>query len=264
MKLLSWNVNGIRSIEKKGFAKWFEDQKADFVCLQETKANPEQVSEYLKNPGGTHSYWSSAQKAGYSGVAVFAKKEPLSVREGLGIADIDSEGRVLTLEYPEFSLINAYFPNSQHSHARLPYKLTFNQAMLAHCEALRKKGKHIILCGDFNVAHTEIDLKNPKTNHENPGFLPEERAWMDAFVASEHSERSKRPAYIDTFRKFNPGAEGHYTWWSYRPGVRARNVGWRIDYFVTNPEFADRLKAAEHQTQVMGSDHCPVLLQLKK
>lgn len=259
MRLYSWNVNGIRAAQRNGFLKWFDEYPSDIVCLQETKARRDQLEsdfelQKLLNPKQFHSFWHSASKAGYSGVAVYSKKEPLSVTEGLGDQEIDSEGRVLILEYPEFVLINAYFPNSQREHTRLPFKLDFCQKMLKKCESFRKKGKNIVLCGDYNIAHTEIDLKNPKSNQKNAGFLPEERAWMDQFL---------KKGYIDTFRNFHPDEPGHYTWWSYRPGVRQKNIGWRLDYFCTNPEFKDRLKAANHLPTVMGSDHCPVQLDLK-
>lgn len=254
MKLVSWNVNGIRAAGRIHFGKWFEDEKADIVCVQETKANPEQLTEELLHPCGYHSYWHSAQKAGYSGVAIYSKKEPLRVQMGIGHPEIDLEGRVLLAEYPGFVLLNAYFPNSQRDHARLDYKLSFCAKMLEFCENLRAQGKQVVLCGDFNIAHREIDLKNPKTNKDNAGFLPEERAWMDQFLSA---------GYVDTFRNFNPDP-GHYTWWSYRPGVREKNIGWRIDYFVVNQEMKDQLKQALHQPSVKGSDHCPVVLQLKK
>jgi len=179
---------------------------------------------------------------------------PLSVQTGIGIPEIDDEGRVLVAEYPDFTLVNAYFPNSQREHTRLDYKLEFCKQMFKFLEKMRKKGKHVVLCGDFNIAHNEIDLKNPKSNQKNAGFLPEERAWMTEFLNG---------GYIDTFRHFEKGP-GHYTWWSYRPGVRAKNIGWRLDYFCTNREHEDRLKAARHQPEALGSDHCPVVLDLKK
>lgn len=254
MKLITWNVNGIRSVFQKGFVSWLEGTGADVVCLQETKAQRDQLDEGYWNPLKHNSFWHSAEKKGYSGVALYSKKEPLSIAYGLGEKDIDSEGRVLTAEFPTFTIVNAYFPNSQREHARLPYKLKFCSKMLLHLEGLRKQGKNVILCGDFNIAHKEIDLKNPKENIKNAGFLPEERAWFDLLV---------KHGYIDVFRKFNQDP-GQYTWWSYRPTIRERNIGWRLDYFVSNPEFEDRLKHAEHQIKVMGSDHCPVLLELKR
>lgn len=253
MKLVSWNVNGIRAAAKNGFLKWFEDEAADVVCLQETKAFPEQLEEQLRNPLKYHSHFHSAEKPGYSGVALFSKKEPLSVRNGIGIPEIDREGRVLIAEYKDFTLLNAYFPNSQRDHARLGYKLEFCDQMLAFCQKLRKDGKNLVLCGDFNIAHQPIDLKNPKSNENNAGYLPEERAWMTQFI--EHG-------YVDTFRHFEKGP-GHYTWWSYRPGVREKNIGWRLDYHFVNGEFSDRLSKAEHHPQIRGSDHCPVVLELR-
>jgi exodeoxyribonuclease-3 len=246
-------VNGIRAAGRGGFLKWFEDERADVVAIQETKARPEQLEEELLHPLGYHSYWHSAQKPGYSGVAIYSKKEPLRIQTGIGIPGIDNEGRVILAEYPEVTLVNAYFPNSQREGARLPYKLEFCAQMFKFLETLRKSGKNIALCGDLNIAHNEIDLKNPKSNVKNAGFLPEERAWMTQFLDG---------GYIDAFRHFEKGP-GHYTWWSYRPGVREKNVGWRIDYFCVNREHEDRLKSMVHQPHVMGSDHCPVALKLK-
>ncbi len=254
LKLLSWNVNGIRAVQKKGFWDWFENEKADIVCLQETKARPEQLDEKSLHPLKYHSVWSSAEKAGYSGVAVYFKKEPLDVIEGLGKKEFDLEGRVIQLVYKDFVLINAYFPNSQREHTRLPYKLKFCDLILKRSQKWIKEGKNVILCGDYNIAHTELDLKNPKTNQSNAGFLPEERDWMTKFL---------KAGFKDIFRRYWPEPD-HYTWWSYRPGVRDRNIGWRLDYHCINSEFEDRIKASEHQPHVRGSDHCPVLLKLKK
>lgn len=254
MKLASWNVNGIRACSRGGFLNWMKDEKADIVCLQEIKARPEQLEEEFRNPLKYHAYWNPAEKAGYSGVAVFSKKEPESVQYGLGDKEIDREGRVLLLKYKDFTLVNSYFPNSQRDHARLPYKLSFCQKFHKKVESLRKKGENVILCGDFNIAHNEIDLKNPKSNKKNAGFLPEERAWMDQFL---------KAGYTDVFRHFVKDPD-HYTWWSYRPGVREKNVGWRIDYFIANEEFNGRLKSAQHRNEVFGSDHCPVVMNLKK
>lgn len=250
MKFATWNVNGLRSVTGKGFMKWFEESDLDFVCLQEIKAKAEQLSEDVRYPRGYHSFFFSAEKPGYSGVAIYAKREPLAVREGIGMPQFDGEGRVLELEYKDFDLISAYFPNSQRDHARLPYKLAFLRAIQDRLEAKRAAGRHVLICGDFNIAHKEIDLKNPKSNRNNAGFLPEERAWLDGFTQA---------GWIDAFREFEKGPD-HYTWWSNRPGVRERNIGWRLDYFFVNPEFRDRLKAASHAPHVMGSDHCPVLL----
>lgn len=254
MKIVSWNVNGIRACGKSGFLKWFEQEKADVVCVQEIKARPEQLEECYQNPLGYHAFWNPAEKLGYSGTAVFSKKEPLDVQLGLGDQNIDKEGRVMILKYPGFTLVNSYFPNSQRDHARLPYKLEFCRKFLKKVENLRKKGENILMCADWNIAHQEIDLKNPKSNKKNAGFLPEERAWMDQFIDA---------GYVDAFRQFQP-AGGHYTWWSYRPGVREKNVGWRLDYFMANKEFKDRLKSSGHRTEVFGSDHCPVVVELKK
>ncbi len=254
MKLVSWNVNGIRACGKNGFLNWFEQEKADIVCVQEIKATPEQLEENFRNPMKYHSFWNPAQKPGYSGTAVFSKKEPLDVQLGLGIPEFDSEGRVMILKYPKFTLMNSYFPNSQRELTRLPYKLAFCEAFMKKAQALRKKGENVIMCADWNIAHQEIDLKNPKSNQKNAGFLPEERAWMDRFI---------KAGYVDAFRQFQPEG-GHYTWWSYRPGVREKNVGWRLDYFMTNEEFKDRLKTSYHRNEVFGSDHCPVVVELKK
>jgi exodeoxyribonuclease III len=253
MRLISWNVNGIRAAQKGGFLKWFDSQKADIVCVQEVKAFQEQLDPELSNPGKYSSFWHSATKPGYSGTAIFSKKDPESVSLGIGVPKIDAEGRVIVAEYKAFTLINAYFPNSQREHTRLPYKLEFCDEMLKFCDRLRKKGKNVVICGDFNIAHKEIDLKNPKSNKDNAGFLPEERAWMDRFTSK---------GYVDTFRHFTSDPN-HYTWWSYRPGVREKNVGWRIDYFCANEEMKDRLKRTVHQNEVRGSDHCPVLLELR-
>jgi exodeoxyribonuclease-3 len=253
MKIQCWNVNGIRAAGRTGFVQWVEDGNSDIICVQETKANPEQLDESLLHPAGYHSYWHSAQKPGYSGVAIYSKTEPLSVQMGIGIPEVDHEGRVLITEYKTFVLVNCYFPNSQREGARLGYKLMFCEKILRHCQMLRTAGKQVIICGDFNIAHTEIDLKNPKTNVKNAGFLPEERAWLDQFVDQ---------GYVDGFRSFTKDP-GHYTWWSYRPGVRDKNIGWRIDYFFVNQELQDRLAQVRHHPEIRGSDHCPISLILK-
>lgn len=253
MKIVSWNVNGIRACGKSGFLKWFENENADIVCVQEIKARPDQLEKEFQNPLKYHAFWNPAEKPGYSGTAVFTKKEPLSVEMGLGDSKFDNEGRVMILKYPKFTLINSYFPNSQRDHARLSYKLSFCHKFLKKAEALRKKGENVVMCADWNIAHTEIDLKNPKSNKKTAGFLPEERAWMDQFLGT---------GYVDAFRLFEQGPD-HYTWWSYRPGVREKNVGWRIDYFISNEEFKDRLKKSYHRNEVFGSDHCPVILEIK-
>lgn len=252
MNIISWNVNGIRAVEKKGFGEFFASSKADILCLQETKADKEQLSESLVNPAGYHSYWSSAEKKGYSGTAIYSKKK-LDVSL-MDVREFDAEGRVLVARGDAFTLINAYFPNSQDGGKRLGYKLEFCAAMLELCERITTKEKRpLILCGDYNIAHKEIDLARPKENEESPGFLPEERAWMDSFIGA---------GYIDTFRKAHPTKEQSYTWWSYRAGARERNVGWRIDYFCVNKHAADMVKKSFIMPEIMGSDHCPVQITL--
>jgi exodeoxyribonuclease-3 len=252
VKLASWNVNGIRAAARKDFIPWMDSVGADLVCIQESKATKAQLTEDLLHPLGYHSYWNSAEKAGYSGVAIYSKKEPLRIQNGLGFPELDTEGRVITLEFPDFVLVNSYFPNSQRDHARLGFKLKFCNQMFSYLEALRSQQKNVVICGDFNIAHRPIDLRNPKANEDNAGFLPEERAWMDEFLSR---------GYVDGFRKFNPGPD-QYTWWSYRPGVREKNIGWRLDYFVVDQEMSSRLKSVDHQSKVMGSDHCPVVMEL--
>lgn len=253
VKILSWNVNGIRAAYKGGFVDWFGSEQPDIVCVQETKAFSHQLSEDDLHPFNYHSFWHSAEKPGYSGTAIYSKKDPIQVSFGMGVPEVDREGRVLTAEYQDFFLVNCYFPNSQRDHARLPYKLEFCGAIYRYLEILKAKGKSVIICGDFNIAHREIDLKNPKTNVNNAGFLPEERQWMDFFLTH---------GYVDGFRHFNPDP-GHYTWWSYRPGVREKNIGWRLDYFIIDQGSKDRLGEVMHQPSVKGSDHCPVLLSLR-
>lgn len=257
MRIASWNVNGIRAVEKKGLTEWIRTESPDLLCLQETKARPDQVSEELAQPvdgQGTpyRSYWASAKRPGYSGVVIYSKVEPLDVRT-MGYQDFDDEGRVLLADFPAFTLINAYFPNSQEAGARLDYKLAFCQAMLETCESLTKKGKNILLCGDYNIAHKPIDLARPKDNEGNPGYLPEERAWMDTFTAS---------GYVDTFRHFKPSEGGHYSWWSYRMRAREKNIGWRIDYHCVNRTFLGAVTKSIIRSDVMGSDHCPVEIEL--
>lgn len=249
LRFVSWNVNGIRAVEKKGFIEMLPEFDADVISLQETKAQPEQLSESLKNINGYTSYWHSAERKGYSGVAFYTRIEPEAVHYGLGISEFDSEGRVLTLEFDSYYLINIYFPNSGDKLKRLDYKLRFNNALLGYASQLQQK-KSVILCGDFNVAHKEIDLKNPKSNVKNAGFTPEERAWMDSFVAA---------GFVDTFRMLNQEPD-QYTWWSYRFNARAKNVGWRIDYFCVSEEARTRVQDAAILKDIMGSDHCPVEL----
>lgn len=248
---ISWNVNGIRALEKKGFIKTMAELAPDIMAIQETKAQPEQLSEKLLKIKGYKSYWQSAEKKGYSGVAIYTRSEPTAVLYGIGIDDFDKEGRTLTLEFDDYYFVNAYFPNAQHKLLRLDYKLDFNRAICTFINQLAKK-KTVLLCGDLNVAHKAIDLKNPKPNEKNPGYSLPERLWMDSFIAEE--------GYIDTFRKFNQ-EPSNYSWWSYRFNARKRNIGWRIDYFVVDKESSHRVKSAAILQEVMGSDHCPVTIE---
>jgi exodeoxyribonuclease III len=254
VKLLSWNVNGLRAAGRAGFSDWLARERPFAACVQEVKARPEELPGELRHPRRYHAYFAPAERPGYSGVATFSREEPLDVVCGLGANEFDREGRVLRLEFSDFVLVNAYFPNSQRDHARLEYKLAFCAAMLRLLNRYRREGKHVLLCGDYNIAHRAIDLANPRENKDNAGFLPEERAWLDRFFG--------RHGWVDTFRR-QCDEPGHYTWWSYRPGVRERNVGWRIDYFAANPELMDRVTRVRHQNEVRGSDHCPVELTLR-
>ncbi len=247
LNFMSWNVNGVRAIEKKGFIQQLKDFDVDILGIQETKAQPDQLSDQLKNIEGYTSYWFSAEKKGYSGVALFCKQEPLKVHYGIGIEQFDSEGRVITAEYEDYYLVNVYFPNSGAGLKRLDYKLDFNRSLHDYLNQLAEK-KSVVLCGDYNVAHTEIDLKNPKANVKNAGFTPEERSWMDEFIDS---------GYVDTFRMFNQ-EPGHYTWWSYRFNARAKDIGWRIDYFCVDPKSKAKVVDSYILKDVMGSDHCPI------
>ena len=248
--LISWNVNGIRAVLKKGFLDFMSEYNPDVLCLQETKARPEQVDMDLE---GYHAYWNSAEKKGYSGTAIFTKEEPLNVTYGLGIEEHDNEGRVITLEFKDYFLTTVYTPNSKGDLSRLPYRHDkWDVDFLAHMKELEKK-KPVIFCGDLNVAHKEIDLKNPKTNKKSAGFTMEEREGFDNIVNA---------GFIDTFRMFDDRPE-QYTWWSYRAGARPRNVGWRIDYFCASESLKDNLSGAEILQSVMGSDHCPVVLKIK-
>lgn len=249
MKFISWNVNGIRAAVKKDAMSFFENSGADFICLQETKATCE-IVEQIGWPTGLHVFANEADKKGYSGTAIITPHEPLSVAYDLGIEEHDKEGRVVTLEYADFFLTTVYTPNSQNELKRLPYRQEWNAAFLERMKELEAK-KPVVFCGDLNVAHTEEDLANPKTNRKNAGFSDEERADFDAIVEA---------GFVDTFREFKQG-KGHYSWWSYRAGARARNVGWRLDYFVISQALQDRLKGAEILPDVLGSDHCPVTME---
>lgn len=249
MKLISWNVNGIRACLQKGFMDFFNEIDADIFCLQETKLSEGQLE--LELPG-YHQYWNYAEKKGYSGTAVFTKKEPLCVTYGIGVEEHDHEGRVITAEYEDFYLVTVYTPNSQRELTRLSYRMEWEAAFLAYVKGLSEK-KGVIFCGDLNVAHKEIDLKNPKTNRKNAGFTDEERACFTTVVES---------GFVDTFRHFYPDVTDAYSWWSYMGGARAKNVGWRIDYFVVSEDLKDRLSDAKIHPAIMGSDHCPVELEI--
>ena len=251
--IYSWNVNGIRAAAKKGFVNWIAETGPDILAVQETKAQPGQLDAELLDVKGYKAYWFSAERKGYSGVALYSREEPIKV-EPLGIDEFDCEGRTVIAHYPEFSFMNCYFPNSQGEGVRLGYKLGFCDAVLDKCNSLVSEGKNIVLCGDYNVAHTAIDLKNPKANEKNAGYLPEEREWMTKFLAA---------GYIDSFRKFHPDEPGHYSWWSYRFKARERDIGWRIDYHCVNNSFSNNVLAAKIHKTVMGSDHCPVSLTLE-
>jgi exodeoxyribonuclease-3 len=247
-KMLSWNVNGIRAILKKGFLEWVKKENPYLLGLQETKAWPEQLDEKTLEPDGYHTFWAKAHRKGYSGAAVFSKDKPLSVKYGFGAEKFDKEGRVVILEFADFYFLNIYFPNGGMSPERLNYKLKFYDAFLKFIDRLYKKGKTIIVCGDFNTAHTEIDLARPKENEDVSGFMPAERKWIDKFI---------NWGLVDTFRKFNNKPK-NYTWWDYKSRARQRNVGWRIDYFMVDKKSIMRVKDAFIMPKVMGSDHCPV------
>lgn len=249
MKCISWNVNGIRACVQKGFMDFFQEADADIFCIQETKMQEGQLE--LETPG-YFQYWNYAERKGYSGTAVFTKKEPLSFTCGIGIEEHDKEGRVITLEFEEFYFVTVYTPNSQSELARLSYRMEWEDAFLAYLKKLEEK-KPVIFCGDLNVAAEEIDLKNPKTNRKNAGFTDEER---------EKFRKIKASGFVDTFRYFYPDEEGIYSWWSYRFRAREKNAGWRIDYFCVSESLKERLEDARIHTDVMGSDHCPVELDL--
>lgn len=250
MKLISWNVNGLRAVTQKNFYEDFEKLDADIFCLQETKLQEGQIDLQIT---GYHRYWNYAQKKGYSGTAVFSKEEPLGVTYGLGIEEHDTEGRVITLEFPDFYMVTVYTPNAQDELKRLDYRMEWEDAFRAYLCSLKEK-KGVIVCGDMNVAHQEIDLKNPKTNRHNAGFTDEERGKMTELLAS---------GFIDTFRYFYPDKKDIYSWWSYRFRAREKNSGWRIDYFLASEDLKERLEDAVIHTEIMGSDHCPVELLLK-
>ena len=254
MKLFSWNVNGIRACHRKGqFIKLLETFEPDVLCIQETKAWPEQLDDDLLADHGYHVTWAQAEKKGYSGVATFAKAQPDGCRVGLGIEAFDREGRVVVTEHGDITVVNAYFPNGQRDHARLPYKTDFYRAMFAFGQAERARGRHVVICGDWNTAHHEIDLKNWKSNRKTSGFTEPERDLITEFCDA---------GYLDAYRTLNPEKGDRYTWWSNRVGVRERNIGWRIDYHFVNEELWSRVTGAEIHDQFMGSDHCPIELEL--
>ncbi len=254
MKLVSWNVNGVRACHKKGCFEWFFNSQPDVFCIQETKASPEQFPDDMKIPHGYYSYFESSRvKKGYSGVAVYSKEEPDEVRYGLGAEEFDGEGRCVGVRFGDLWLFNVYFPNGGGGEHRIKFKLAYYDLFLKNIEKLRKAGKSIIFCGDINTAHHEIDLARPKENEKNTGFLPIERAWLD---------KLEKLGYIDTFRYFHPDKKGAYTYWDQKTFARERNVGWRIDYFFVSPNLEKRLTSAHIFDTVLGSDHCPLGIEL--
>lgn len=254
MQIITFNVNGLRAILKKGFMETFRKLNPDIMCLQEIKATKEQVSGEIKNLDEYYSYWNSSdKKKGYSGVITFSKPEPEDVQYGMGIEKFDREGRLIKTKYSDFTLFNVYFPNGKSSDERLHFKLDYYYSFLEMCEELRKDGEEIIITGDFNTAHREIDLANPKANEKYSGFLPIEREWMDLLVDK---------GYIDTFRHFHPDKKERYSWWTYRYNARKKNIGWRIDYFFVTEGLIDRINDSEILDNIQGSDHAPILLDI--
>lgn len=251
ISLVSWNVNGIRAAERKGFLDWFHKTKYDIVCLQETKAQVEQLSKQLVHPDGYESYWSSAIKKGYSGTAIYSKVSPIFAETSFGDPFLDGEGRIILLEYEKFYLFNVYFPNGGSGPERLKFKMEFYKRFLSLAESYRKK-KPVIITGDVNTAHTEIDLARPKENANTSGFMPMEREWVEKLI---------KTGYIDSFRMFEKDG-GHYSWWDMKTNSRSKNVGWRIDYFLVSDELKKNIKKAWIDSEVMGSDHAPVGLEL--
>ncbi len=252
-RLVSWNVNGIRAVVRNGFWEWLAQHAPDIVCLQETRIQSDQRTGKMCQPPGYHAVWVDAERKGYSGVATLARERPLSVREGFGLERFDLEGRMLLSEHPGFTLLNVYFPNGQRGHDRVRFKIEFYDALLAFCDRLRDEGRRLIVCGDFNTAHQPIDLARPKENETTSGFLPEEREAVSRWL-----ERG----FVDVYRHLHPEAE-EYTWWTYRFSARERNIGWRIDYFLVDEPLVPRIRAARILSEVMGSDHCPIELELE-
>ncbi len=254
MKLISWNVNGVRAVVKKGFLDWLDQEQPDILCLQETKAHVDQLTAEILTDHGYHTFWHSGERRGYSGVATFCKEEPLYVQEGLGIERYDAEGRVLLTEHENFLLYNIYFPNGQKDDERLQYKLDFYDDLLPIINEQVESGNNVVVTGDWNTAHHPIDLARPKQNVNTSGFMPVEREKLDLYVKN---------GWVDTFRLFHPEGE-RYSWWTYRFGARERNVGWRIDYFFVNEGFLDNVVDADIHDEIIGSDHCPVSLELSE
>ena len=253
MKIITWNVNGLRAALKKGVLEWIVEESPDAMCLQETRVLPEQLTEEQRDVPGYDITWNPAEKKGYSGVATWIKENALEVSLGLGEERFDVEGRVIRTRFPDFYLYNIYFPNGQRGHDRVGFKLEFYENLLEQCNALHAAGESIIITGDFNTAHNEIDLKNHKSNHKTSGFLPEERAMIDKYLAN---------GFVDPFRELYPDKE-QYSWWSYRAAARSRNVGWRIDYFLISEKLLPRVQDVIIHDDALGSDHCPVELQIK-
>ncbi|OGO31032.1 MAG: exodeoxyribonuclease III [Chloroflexi bacterium RBG_16_56_11] len=252
IRLLSWNVNGIRALTRKGFFEWLARDTPDVLCLQETKVHPDQVNTDLRVPPGYHTYWNSPERKGHGGVALFSKMEPLNLRYDFD-SKFDVEGRVIIAEYADFTLFNVYFPNGKQGPERLRYKMKFYDVFLDYADALKSAGKRLVICGDVNTAHKEIDIARPKENSKVSGFLPEERAWIDIFITH---------GYVDTFRHFHQ-EPNQYTWWDIKTGARARNVGWRIDYFFVSENLLPSVTGGFIESDVMGSDHCPIGITLR-
>lgn len=250
--LYSWNVNGLRAAQRHGFEDWLKQVQPDILGVQETKAQPEQLAASLRDPEGYQSFWSAAERKGYSGVGMYSRLNPVSIEYGLGEQAFDREGRTILADFDRFVFICSYVPNGSRDHSRVPFKMAYKASLLEICNQLRGEGRAIVLCGDINTSHREIDLARPKQNANHTGFLPEERAWIDEFLSY---------GYIDTFRALHPDEE-IYSWWAYWGGARERNIGWRLDYFFVSPDLRPHILAAEIHTDVFGSDHCPVSLTL--
>ncbi len=253
MKVSTWNVNGIRAALGKGLHQWVQSSSPDIICLQEIKARPDQIKEEFREISGFNSYWNPALRPGYSGVATFSRYKPNSISIGLGISSFDEEGRLIRLKFPDFILYNIYFPNGQRSQARVDFKLDFYAQLLKELDQLHKQGENIIITGDFNTAHSEIDLANPKENANNSGFLQEERDWIDRYLNHD---------FVDAYREIYPGRI-QYTWWTYRTNARLKNIGWRLDYFLVSKNMMSRVNDVIIQDQILGSDHCPVTIDFR-